>query len=141
MSPTAAHASLLAAGAVPHFTATVPSDAAAGALATDLARTDAAADEARAAAPPLAPLALSEGTVYALLGRNGAGKSSLVRCLLGQQRPAAGRAMLFGRDAWRHRASLMAQVGVVPEQPDAPPGATARRRSTRAGRAPPRACW
>ena len=143
MSPTAAHASLLAAGAVPHFTATVPSDAAAGALATDLARTDAAAD-ARAAVAPLAAeaitvrygrrtavdavtLGLSEGTVYALLGRNGAGKSSLVRCLLGQQRPAAGRAMLFGRDAWRHRASLMAQVGVVPEQPDAPPGATARR--------------
>jgi ABC-type multidrug transport system ATPase subunit len=61
-----------------------------------------------------------------LLGRNGAGKSSLVRCLLGQQRPAAGRALLFGRDAWRQSASLMAQVGVVPEQPDAPPGATAR---------------
>ncbi|HEY6322706.1 MAG TPA: ABC transporter ATP-binding protein [Thermoanaerobaculia bacterium] len=143
MSPTAAHASLLAAGAVPHFPPAVRSDAAAGALAADLARTDAAA-EARAAVPPLAAaaitvrygrrtavdavsLALSEGTVYALLGRNGAGKSSLVRCLLGQQRPAAGRALLFGRDAWRHRASLMAQVGVVPEQPDAPPGATARR--------------
>src|ERR1700674_5712076 len=72
-------------------------------------------------------LTLSEGTVYALLGRNGAGKSSLVRCLLGQQRATAGRALLFGRDAWRHRASLMAQVGVVPEQPDAPPAATARR--------------
>jgi ABC-2 type transport system ATP-binding protein len=71
-------------------------------------------------------LALREGAVYALLGRNGAGKSSLVRCLLGQQRATAGRALLFGRDAWRHRASLMAQVGVVPEHPDAPPAATAR---------------
>ncbi|PYQ46338.1 MAG: hypothetical protein DMF77_01190 [Acidobacteria bacterium] len=36
--------------------------------------------------------------VYALLGRNGAGKSSLVRCLVGQQRATAGRAVLFGRD-------------------------------------------
>ncbi|HVR07330.1 MAG TPA: ABC transporter ATP-binding protein, partial [Thermoanaerobaculia bacterium] len=71
-------------------------------------------------------LSLPEGAVYALLGRNGAGKSSLVRCLLGQQRATAGRALLFGRDAWRHRATLMAQVGVVPEQPDAPPGVTAR---------------
>ena len=45
--------------------------------------------------------AVTEGSVYALLGRNGAGKSSLVRCLLGAQRPAAGRARLFGRDVWR----------------------------------------
>jgi ABC-2 type transport system ATP-binding protein len=62
-----------------------------------------------------------KGSVYALLGRNGAGKSSLVRCLVGQQRAAAGRAVLFGRDAWRERAELMAQVGLVPEEPDAPP--------------------
>ena len=32
-------------------------------------------------------LSVPAGAVYALLGRNGAGKSSLVRCLLGQQRP------------------------------------------------------
>ena len=61
------------------------------------------------------------GCVYALLGRNGAGKSSLVRCLVGQQRATAGRALLFGRDAWRDRAVLMAHVGLVPEEPDAPP--------------------
>lgn len=61
------------------------------------------------------------GCVYALLGRNGAGKSSLVRCLTGQMRASAGRALLFGRDVWRDRASLMARVGVVPEEPDAPP--------------------
>jgi ABC-type multidrug transport system ATPase subunit len=104
----------------------------------------AAAAAASGAAPPLAveamtvrygrttavdrvSLALAEGGVYALLGRNGAGKSSLVRCLLGQQRATAGFARIFGRDVWRHRAALMAEVGVVPEQPDAPPGASARR--------------
>ena len=59
--------------------------------------------------------------VYALLGRNGAGKSSLVRCLVGQQRASAGRATLFGADAWRDRTRLMARVGLVPEEPDAPP--------------------
>jgi len=61
------------------------------------------------------------GCVYALLGRNGAGKSSLVRCLVGQQRASSGRTVLFGRDAWRDRVALMARVGVVPEEPDAPP--------------------
>ena len=30
------------------------------------------------------------GTVFALLGRNGTGKSSLVRCALGQQKPTRG---------------------------------------------------
>jgi ABC-2 type transport system ATP-binding protein len=65
--------------------------------------------------------AVPAGCVYALLGRNGAGKSSLVRCLTGQMRAGGGRAALFGRDAWRERASLMARVGIVPEEPDAPP--------------------
>ena len=70
-------------------------------------------------------LEVAPGCVFALLGRNGAGKSSLVRCLLGQQRPAAGRAELFGEDAWTSRRRAMARVGVVPEEPDAPPEMTA----------------
>ncbi len=70
-------------------------------------------------------LAVGEGCVVALLGRNGAGKSSLVRGLLGQQKPAAGRATLFGEDAWSARRAAMARVGVVPEEPDAPPRMTA----------------
>jgi ABC-2 type transport system ATP-binding protein len=69
------------------------------------------------------------GSVYALLGRNGAGKSSLVRCLLGQQKPTAGGCFLFGEDVWKNRARLMAKVGVVPEDPDAPPSMTARQLS------------
>ena len=71
-------------------------------------------------------LELDEGEVFALLGRNGAGKSSLIRCLLGLQRPQDGQCRLFGRDSWRHRASLMADIGIVPEEPDAPPWMTAK---------------
>lgn len=65
------------------------------------------------------------GQVYALLGRNGAGKSSLVRCLVGQQRVQGGRVWLFGADAWAGRQAAMAQVGVMPETPDFPPAMTA----------------
>ena len=68
---------------------------------------------------------LPRGTVYALLGRNGAGKSSLVRCALGQQKPRAGQVRLFGDDVWRQRGELMQRVGVLPEEPDAPPSMTA----------------
>jgi len=69
-------------------------------------------------------LAAPQGSVFALLGRNGAGKSSLVRCLLGQQQPAAGNVQLFGSDVWRNRARLMERVGVVSEDADAPPEMT-----------------
>jgi len=65
--------------------------------------------------------AVSPGCVYALLGRNGAGKSSLVRCLVGQQRTSTGGARLLGLDSWRDREAIMARVGLVPEEPDAPP--------------------
>ena len=40
-------------------------------------------------------LSVAPGSVYALLGRNGAGKSSLVRCLLGHQKPDRGYVRLF----------------------------------------------
>jgi ABC-2 type transport system ATP-binding protein len=85
----------------------------------------------RDAKPTLEGISFSipRGSVYALLGRNGAGKSSLVRCLLGQQKPTAGGCFLFGEDVWKKRARLMARIGVVPEDPDAPPSMTARQLS------------
>lgn len=64
------------------------------------------------------------GAVYALLGRNGAGKSSLVRCMLGQQKPLHGTTTLLGDDAWARRAALMDRIGVVGEEADAPPDMT-----------------
>jgi len=68
---------------------------------------------------------VEQGSVYALLGRNGAGKSSLVRCIVGQQKPAGGSVALFERDAWKHRTPLMERTGVVAEDADAPPEMTA----------------
>lgn len=71
-------------------------------------------------------LDVPSGSVFALLGRNGSGKSSLVRCLLGQQKPETGRLELLGSEPWAHRARLMERVGVVPEEPDAPREMTPR---------------
>lgn len=71
-------------------------------------------------------LNVEPGTVYALLGRNGAGKSSLVRSLLGLRRVSAGTISLFGEDVWKHRTTLMQRVGVVPEDMDAPPEMSVR---------------
>jgi len=72
-------------------------------------------------------LEVPKGGVFALLGRNGSGKSSTVRCLLGQQRPTAGRSTILGFDSWKKRRRAMERVGVVPENPDVPPATTANR--------------
>jgi ABC-2 type transport system ATP-binding protein len=79
-------------------------------------------------------LAVTRGSVFALLGRNGSGKTSLLRCLLGQRPAAGGRARLLGQDPWRHRRRLMTRVGVVPEEPNAFPEMTARQLSAFCGR-------
>jgi len=65
------------------------------------------------------------GTVFALVGRNGAGKSSLVKVLLGQRHADHGEVLVDGRDPWRDRAALMRDIGASPEVPDAPPGLSA----------------
>jgi len=70
-------------------------------------------------------LSLPRGSVYALLGRNGAGKTSLVRCALGLRPADAGEVRLFGAEAVAGRARAMARIGVVPEEPDAPAEMTA----------------
>src|SRR6266540_4749926 len=69
-------------------------------------------------------ITVPRGSVYALLGRNGAGKSSLVRCLLGQRQPDSGTIRAFGEDVWTCRAALMQRIGVVSEEADAPPEMT-----------------
>ncbi len=79
-------------------------------------------------------LAVPRGSVFALLGRNGSGKTSLLRCLLGQRPAATGRATVLGQDPWRHRRTLMERTGVVPEEPGAFPEMTARQLSAFCGR-------
>ena len=74
-------------------------------------------------------LTVPPGCVFALLGRNGSGKSSLLRVLLGERPAAAGRVSLLGQDPWSRRAQLMERVGVVHEEPDAPPEMTPLRLS------------
>lgn len=71
-------------------------------------------------------LAVPRGAVFALLGRNGSGKSSLVRCLIGLQKATAGRLSVFGLDPWGRRVDVLRRTGVVPEAPDAPADLTPR---------------
>lgn len=57
------------------------------------------------------------GSILALLGENGAGKSTTLRMLVGQLRPDSGRATILGRNVWTDALKLRHQVGYMPERP------------------------
>jgi branched-chain amino acid transport system ATP-binding protein len=62
-------------------------------------------------------LAVRAGESVGLLGRNGMGKTTLIRTLLGLVRPAAGRIVVRGLDRTRARTHEIARqgIGYVPE--------------------------
>jgi ABC-2 type transport system ATP-binding protein len=64
-------------------------------------------------------LRVPEGAVFALLGANGAGKSTTLRVLLNLERADSGVAQVFGLDTGRHGPRVRAQIGYVPERHDA----------------------
>lgn len=67
-------------------------------------------------------LELREGEVVALLGANGAGKTTAISILTGLRRPDSGTARLFGRDP-RAPASRRA-LGITPQELGFPPTLT-----------------
>ncbi|MGV1050394.1 MAG: ATP-binding cassette domain-containing protein [Solirubrobacterales bacterium] len=62
-------------------------------------------------------LDVAAGEVYGYLGPNGAGKTTTIRLLLGLHRPSAGRAELFGLDAWRDPVAAHRRVAYVAGEP------------------------
>jgi ABC-2 type transport system ATP-binding protein len=62
-------------------------------------------------------LSVPRGAILALLGDNGAGKSTTIRMLTGLLPPDAGRCTILGRDCWQDAVPLRHQVAYVPEKP------------------------
>ncbi len=62
-------------------------------------------------------LTVPPGAIFALLGDNGAGKSTTIRILNGLTPPDKGWARVLGHDAWADAALLRQRVGYVPERP------------------------
>ena len=57
------------------------------------------------------------GCVCALLGANGAGKTTAIRILLGLERADSGTAEVLGMESRKHGLDIRRQVGYVPERP------------------------
>jgi ABC-2 type transport system ATP-binding protein len=62
-------------------------------------------------------LSVPRGAIFALLGDNGAGKSTTIRILNGLTPPDTGWARVLDHDAWRDASRLRRRVGYVPERP------------------------
>ena len=90
-------------------------------------------------------LAVGRGETIGLLGRNGMGKSTLIRTLLGHVPQRDGRVTLFGRDVSRARPHEIARRGVayVPEGRGVFPNLSVRENLLMAARKGPdgRADW
>ena len=57
-------------------------------------------------------LDVQKGEVFALLGHNGAGKSTTIDLILGLKTPDRGDAKILGMDAAKNRKQVFVQVGV-----------------------------
>ena len=58
-------------------------------------------------------LTIQPGTVFALLGENGAGKTTMIRILTGYQQPSSGSCRVCGVDPTRDPLNVRRQIGYV----------------------------
>ena len=63
-------------------------------------------------------LSVPGGTVFGLLGANGAGKSTTIECMLGTKQADSGTIRLLGQDPRKHRRTLFERIGVQFQEGD-----------------------
>ena len=63
-------------------------------------------------------LSVPRGTVFGLLGANGAGKSTAIECIRGTKTADAGTVQLLGQDPRKNRRTLFQHVGVQFQEGD-----------------------
>jgi ABC-2 type transport system ATP-binding protein len=62
-------------------------------------------------------LRVPRGSAFGYLGPNGAGKTTLIRILLGLTPATAGTMRLLGRPVPKQRATALARIGAIVEEP------------------------
>ena len=62
-------------------------------------------------------LQIEPGDIFGFLGQNGAGKSTVMRMLLGLVRPTSGRIRLFGSNGVKDKLKVLGRVGAIVEAP------------------------
>ena len=75
-------------------------------------------------------LHVPQGAIYGLLGRNGAGKTTVMKMLLGLARPTSGSILLFGRPVKGFARDIYSRIGSSIEAPGFYPHMTAKENLT-----------
>ena len=60
-------------------------------------------------------LSIGRGNIFGLVGSNGAGKTTMIRILLGLLQPTSGRVSVLGQDMLTHANQIRPHIGYVPE--------------------------
>ncbi|MGN0515510.1 ABC transporter ATP-binding protein [Eubacterium sp.] len=66
-------------------------------------------------------LSVKSGTVFGLLGANGAGKSTTIECILGTKTADSGTVRIFGHNPKKERKTLFQKIGVQFQECDYQP--------------------
>ena len=59
---------------------------------------------------------VERGDIVGVLGKNAAGKTTLLELMLGFTPPSAGRVEVYGQDSFRMTSAVKARIGFVPQQ-------------------------
>lgn len=65
-------------------------------------------------------LTVPEGAIYALMGANGAGKTTIIKLMMNILRPTAGSATMLGMDSAKLAGESLNRIGYVSENQDLP---------------------
>ena len=60
-------------------------------------------------------ITLQRGTITGLVGKNGAGKTTMIKCMLGLLKPDSGTAVILGDNAWNLSVDSKHRIGYVPQ--------------------------
>jgi len=63
-------------------------------------------------------LSVQPGSIFGIVGSNGAGKSTTLKILCGLEKPSSGTARISGMDCWKDRAHVKLKLGYVPQSFD-----------------------
>lgn len=66
-------------------------------------------------------LSVPRGSIYGLIGRNGAGKTTVLRMLMGLLKPQRGTAMVLGHELWTAPREVRQRVAYVSQEQQLPP--------------------
>lgn len=70
-------------------------------------------------------LHIRKGSIYGLLGRNGAGKTTIMKMILGLTEPTKGEIKVFAMSVKNHRNEILPRIGALIEAPGFYPNLTA----------------